>query len=1006
MALATLSIDLVAQLARFEADMGRAARAAETAAQRMDRAFTGVGAVFTGSLLASAAATAARELANLVPELVNSVARFQDLEEITGASATALAGFQTAADVSGTSIDTLAGFMVKLTGTLSKTNDETKGAGAALKALGLDMEAFRALAPEEQFLTIAQRLNTFRDGAGKTAIAIALLGKSGAEALPFFKELANAGLSQVRVNAEQIRQAYDLIDKQAKLRSELRQAAQLVALQMLPAFNELTRVFVDVARQATGLEGSLDGLSNNSGIRSFAEGLAEGLAVVADAAVFATKAIRLLAGAAPLIPASLNVVKNLADPQAARQFAREGTGPLKEAYDERARLVEAQEKRLKDLIGGDDFAISNQLRNRFATTKLGESVGLNDIDKLLGGTGDQRPKIDFRAAADADKGAANKAARDLEQARRARLEQNLKAIEGLFASERDAVQFQQRFLQAEQGAGLVSLDDYYTERKALNDRALQVELEGYAERVRALQAYNATLKPGSDDRIKGETRVAEEEAKAARARQEYAQQASLDAIAQRRDYEQLADGVRAFKAQLLDLQGDTAGAARLRADQAIDTARRSARSQGLAPADVSGFEAATNASLRLAEAQRQVQRATQDAGIEEQRFLIAAEAAGATRAETEQGVFRIRAQALEQVREQLRLAEALAVSASPDSPAVQFARELRLEFERLNAAVDPALLRLRQVGDEVAESLGRAASAISLNFRDAKSAVKSLGDSLLQISTRELVERPLSDFFRQQIRQLSEGGGGIGQAVRGLFGVGGTAAAAPAAAGGGLNLGGLFGDAGAAPALSGGGFNFGSLLSGALGGGGGSGAASATVELGNLALAAQSAALALSAIGGPGGGLLGASGAGQIGGSSAFDFIGDSFIKLFGLADGGYTGPGGKDVPAGVVHKGEVVWSQADIGRAGGVAVVEGMRLGRRGYADGGVVDMPRVLRGGFQSGSPAGARAGGRGGGGTTVNLGGVTVESGGYMDSMAEDRAAQRIALKAQRYMQRRGA
>lgn len=55
-----------------------------------------------------------------------------------------------------------------------------------------------------------------------------------------------------------------------------------------------------------------------------------------------------------------------------------------------------------------------------------------------------------------------------------------------------------------------------------------------------------------------------------------------------------------------------------------------------------------------------------------------------------------------------------------------------------------------------------------------------------------------------------------------------------------------------------------------------------------------------------------------------------------GFASGGYTGPGGKHEPAGIVHKGEVVWSQADVRRAGGVGVVESMRL--RGYAAGGVV--------------------------------------------------------------------
>ncbi|EPP9128715.1 tape measure protein, partial [Acinetobacter baumannii] len=47
---------------------------------------------------------------------------------------------------------------------------------------------------------------------------------------------------------------------------------------------------------------------------------------------------------------------------------------------------------------------------------------------------------------------------------------------------------------------------------------------------------------------------------------------------------------------------------------------------------------------------------------------------------------------------------------------------------------------------------------------------------------------------------------------------------------------------------------------------------------------------------------------------------------IAGFSDGGYTGSGGKYEPAGIVHKGEVVWSQEDIRRWGGVGLVENMR--------------------------------------------------------------------------------
>lgn len=72
-------------------------------------------------------------------------------------------------------------------------------------------------------------------------------------------------------------------------------------------------------------------------------------------------------------------------------------------------------------------------------------------------------------------------------------------------------------------------------------------------------------------------------------------------------------------------------------------------------------------------------------------------------------------------------------------------------------------------------------------------------------------------------------------------------------------------------------------------------------------------------------------------------------INEIQFAEGGYTGPGGKYQPAGTVHKGEVVWSQADVSAMGGPHVVDAMRptFPRRGfrfgYADGGVVTNAAV---------------------------------------------------------------
>lgn len=107
-----------------------------------------------------------------------------------------------------------------------------------------------------------------------------------------------------------------------------------------------------------------------------------------------------------------------------------------------------------------------------------------------------------------------------------------------------------------------------------------------------------------------------------------------------------------------------------------------------------------------------------------------------------------------------------------------------------------------------------------------------------------------------------------------------------------------------------------------------------------------------------------------------------------GLFDrGGFTGVGGVNDPAGIVHRGEVVWSQRDVARAGGVAAVEGMRLGYRGYASGGPVAVPPIRPG------PANSN-GNPGGGNMKVDVG-VSVDNNGnlqaYVKNTSRDQATQ---------------
>ncbi len=107
-------------------------------------------------------------------------------------------------------------------------------------------------------------------------------------------------------------------------------------------------------------------------------------------------------------------------------------------------------------------------------------------------------------------------------------------------------------------------------------------------------------------------------------------------------------------------------------------------------------------------------------------------------------------------------------------------------------------------------------------------------------------------------------------------------------------------------------------------------------------------------------------------------------------ADGGFTGPGGRDEPAGVVHRGEYVFDAEATSKIG-VANLEAMRrASRRGYAAGGWVGGETVARSPIAAAPATAAPAGAAGGAPTVVVPISVNNRSEGARASVRERRRA----------------
>jgi len=180
--------------------------------------------------------------------LLHKAGNFQDLAEKIGDTASNVAALSVAASVGNLSMDSLVTLTNKLSKNLTGVDDESSAAGQAVAVLGINLEQLKAQSPTERIATIADAFDKFSDKGDRAAVAIALFGKAGAEALPFLRELSSGVGRQSILTDEQIRLADEYSDKQKKLAAQISLHAEAIAIELLPAINDFKQALVDILK--------------------------------------------------------------------------------------------------------------------------------------------------------------------------------------------------------------------------------------------------------------------------------------------------------------------------------------------------------------------------------------------------------------------------------------------------------------------------------------------------------------------------------------------------------------------------------------------------------------------------------------------------------------------------------------------------------------------------------------------------------------------------------------
>lgn len=251
-ALGDLVLALSADTAKFQSDLGRADRMAKKFGQEMGKVLGNVAGLLVG-IGGSAGFTA------LVKGQIDAADSAGKMAQKTGASTEALSSYMVAARLADVSNEQLQGGLQKLAKAQADYVAGIGDAAAAFEAMGISQKQVKDLNGDTAaiFDLVVGKLAQYEDGANKTALAMKIFGKSGAELIPLINSL-----EETRALAKELGL---VMDKETAAASERFndnmttvglsvQALGLgVAKVLLPTLDALSARLVDTAKDAEGV---------------------------------------------------------------------------------------------------------------------------------------------------------------------------------------------------------------------------------------------------------------------------------------------------------------------------------------------------------------------------------------------------------------------------------------------------------------------------------------------------------------------------------------------------------------------------------------------------------------------------------------------------------------------------------------------------------------------------------------------------------------------------------
>ena len=647
-------------------------------------------------------------LTAMVKSAIDTGDALDEMSQRVGVSVETLSVWKPAAEQSGVSGESFEKGLRKLSTTMLEAATGSEDAARGFSAVGVEFKNQDGTlrATDQVLLDLAERFKAMPDGAEKTALAVQLFGKSGAELIPFLNQ-GRDGINElaaemqalgVQMSNETAAQAGNFNDALDKLKLATTSIGNQIIASLLPALNDMAGGMVESAKQGGTLRAILDG------VVLVLKTLALGAATVGKAFVALGEAI----GAG--VAAAVEALKGNTD--GAKAIIADLKGNLVNRLDELASFRDSLFDPKPIEVKAPKIQADPELLQRLT-----------------------KPK-------------AFKPAQDTTGAQTTLMKAQLDAE---FTLLKDGLARQQTALDAALEDRLVSVRDYYAQKTAIEQREVDAEIARKQQELARSQQV-ATTGKSENDRLRAKAEVAKAEADliTLNNRRTDIEQANARKAAQAE--RELADALAQAREELAQITGTATDADR---QAAIERSYRDLRARLAAESDADGVSLidrlinvkAAQANLAALEAQwRQVTERLRNA----QEAIQTQQQAGLlTETQARQQIVALQQQSATEMERLLPTMQQAAQAIGPD--AVIRVQAWRNELDRTRLTVD----EMAPLWNRIGESFGGALNGMITGAQTWRSALASIFQQVADAFLQQIVIQPFQQWIAMQARMLA-----------------------------------------------------------------------------------------------------------------------------------------------------------------------------------------------------------------------------------------------------------